>query len=216
MDIAGPAPFAEVRETFLQDHPLEGAHEANSNQDGEQNLERAEQLLGTWWRVRLSRAEVLGVILPWHLSEGGRLELVPRSGLTVAQAAERIRSGGAEWAEANPVCAAKLRLLRHAPFTPVYLSTRPVPHSDYSDLRIREGLIHLDGLHRMLAWELAERLPAEERLDAFIASDLPIRPATGSGSDAGRRTGRDEHARPATVRGADTTAPPAPPRKQRA
>ncbi|MGK4579676.1 DUF6309 family protein [Kitasatospora sp. HPMI-4] len=190
MEVVEPVAFTHVREVYLRDHPVSRTHEANSNQDGEENLQRADRLLGSWWRVRLSRAEVLGVVLPWHLSEGGRLELVPRSGLTVAEAAERIRSGGARWAEANPVCAAKLELLERSPLTPVYLSTRPVPHPDYSDLRVRDGLIHLDGLHRMLAWELAGRLPREQRLTAFVAGDLPAPLTAGSGSNTMTLHGR--------------------------
>ncbi|MDH6125000.1 DUF6309 family protein [Kitasatospora sp. GP82] len=172
MKVVSSVTFAEVQEIYLGYHPVGQTHEANTNQDGEENLQRAEQLLGSWWGVRLSRAEVLDVMLPWHLSEGGKLELVPRAGLTVGQAAERVRSGGAEWAEANPVCAAKLELLKSSPLTPVYLSTLPVPHSDYSDLRLGSGLVHLDGLHRMIAWELARRLPHEERLEAFVAGDV--------------------------------------------
>ncbi|MFJ2863185.1 DUF6309 family protein [Kitasatospora sp. NPDC087314] len=171
MEIVTAVAYAEVRDAYLRDHPVERTHEANSNQAGEENLERADRIPGGWWRVRLSRADVLGVVLPWHLSEGGARELVPRSGLTVAEAAERIRSDGPAWSAANPVCAAKLRLLRWAPFTPVYLGTGPVDHSDYTDLLVREGLIHIDGLHRMLAWELAGRLPDRPRLDGFLAGD---------------------------------------------
>ncbi|WP_327673662.1 DUF6309 family protein [Kitasatospora sp. NBC_00458] len=171
MEIVTAVAFAEVVDAYRRDHPAERTHEANSNQAGEENLDRADRTADDWRRVRLSRADVLGVVLPWHLSEGGAIELVPRSGLTVEEAVERVRAGGAAWANANPVCAAKLRLLRWAPFTPVYLSTDPVDHSDYTDLRVREGLIHLDGLHRMIAWELAGRLPARARLDGYLAGD---------------------------------------------
>ncbi len=172
MEVVSAATFAEVREIYLRHHPAEQAHEANTNQDGDENLHRAEELLGSWWRVRLSRADVLDVILPWHLSEGGGDPLVPPSGLRVGQAAERVRAGGPEWAGANPVCAGKLDLLQRAPFTPVYLSTRAVPHSDYAALRFWDGLIHLDGLHRMVAWEVAGRLSHEARVEAFVAGDV--------------------------------------------
>ncbi|WP_329568508.1 DUF6309 family protein [Kitasatospora sp. NBC_01266] len=176
MDIVSSVTYSEVMETYLRDHPVERAHEANTNRDGAENLERAEKSLGCWWHVRLSRADVLGITLPWHLSEGGRLELVPRTGLTVAEAAARVRDGGARWTEANPCCAAKLELLRQAPLTAVYLSTSPVPHDHYADLRVRNGLIHLDGLHRTLAWELSHRLPEEARLDAYLAGTPQTRP----------------------------------------
>ncbi|MET8539275.1 DUF6309 family protein [Kitasatospora sp. NPDC004799] len=171
MEIVTAVGHPEVREAYLRDHPLGRTHEANSNGYAVENLGRAGRIPGGWWRVRLSRADVLGVVLPWHLSEGGELELVPRSGSTVAEAADRIRAGGAAWGAANPVCAAKLRLLRWAPFTPLFLSTAPVDHPDYEELKERSGLIHLDGLHRMLAWELAGRLPERALLDGYLVGD---------------------------------------------
>ncbi|MFJ6385798.1 DUF6309 family protein [Kitasatospora sp. NPDC092039] len=171
MEIVTAVAYPEVRDAYLRDHPVERSHEANSNWYAAENLERADRIPGGWWRIRLSRADVLGTVLPWHLSEGGELELVPRSGATVAEAAERIRAGGAAWSAANPVCAAKLRLLRWAPFTPLFLSTDPVDHPDYGGLEVRSGLIHLDGLHRMLAWELAGRLPGRAQLDGYLVGD---------------------------------------------
>ncbi|MRH93579.1 hypothetical protein GFY24_40365 [Nocardia sp. SYP-A9097] len=172
--------FDEVLVRYRADHPVTRAHEGNSNQDGAENLLRAQKLSGTWSRVRLDRSEVLAVVLPWHLSEGGGQPLVPRTGLTVGQAAERIRSGGAEMARANPVCSAKLEWLSAAPMTPVYVSTRPVAHSDYADLAVDTGLIHVDGLHRMIAWELSGRLDAGA--EAYLAGALPVSPGPGTAS----------------------------------
>ncbi|WP_067965947.1 DUF6309 family protein [Nocardiopsis trehalosi] len=191
MHIAGPVAFSEVRRAYLRDHPAERDHPANTNRDGADNLDRAEELLGTWFRVRLRRAEVLAVMLPWHLSEGGGYELVPPSGLTVGQAAERLRTGGAAVAAANPVCSAKLDLMGRAPLTPVYLSVGCVEHVDYAGLRVRDTLTHLDGLHRMLAWELAGRLPAGG-LDAYVAGDprtLPPDRAPGAAAPRSRTGG---------------------------
>ncbi|MFD5556131.1 DUF6309 family protein [Streptomyces sp. NPDC127068] len=194
MDIVTPVTFAEVLAAYLRDHPVERTHEANSNPEGVESLERADQLKGGWWHVRLSRADVLGVVLPWHLSEGGARELVPRTGLTVAEAAGRIRSDGPPWYRANPVCAAKLALLEWAPFTPVFLSTSPMDHSDYSDLLVREGLIHIDGLHRMISWELVGRLPEGAELDAFVSGTLPDAPPTDPRQQRPRAGTEDEQA----------------------
>ncbi|MFJ4190924.1 DUF6309 family protein [Kitasatospora sp. NPDC089509] len=171
MEIVTAVAYSEVHEAYLRDHPVERAHEANTNLYGEENLERADTIPGGWWRIRLTRADVLGVVLPWHKSEGGERELVPPTGLTVARAAERVRSGGADWTAANPVCTAKLRMLRAAPFTPLFVSTAPVDHPDYAELVLPPGLIHLDGLHRMVAWELAGRLGGGIVLDGFLAGD---------------------------------------------
>lgn len=204
MEIVTAVAYPEVHDAFLRDHPVGRAHEANSNMYGEENLDRADRIPGGWWRVRLSRADVLGVVLPWHLSEGGALELVPRSGLTVGQAADRIRSGGAAWATANPVCAAKLRLLRWAPFTPLFLGTEPVDHPDYADLEVRAGLIHIDGLHRMLSWELAGRLPSRAGLDGYLVGDPGVLAGVGPSARPVRQVAAEPPER--TVRTGDEPA----------
>jgi hypothetical protein len=188
MRILAPVTFAQVRLAFRRDHPAERVHPGNTNREGEENLWRAEQLLGCWHAVLLCRADVLGVALPWHTSEGGGYELVPHSGLTVEQAAARMRARPAAIGAANPVCTAKLALLADSPLTPVYLSTRAVPHPDYAGVRARDALVHVDGLHRMLAWELAGRLPAGEELEAFVAGDPGgVLPPPGVTGAAGRR-----------------------------
>lgn len=176
--------FSEVLDVYGKDHPAGRSHASNTNEDGERNLHRAHALLGSWYRAELGRADILDVVLPWHLGESGRRELVPRTGLTVGQAAEIVRADPDAYARANPVCAAKLDRFARTPMTPVYLSTRPVDHVDYSGLRIREGLIHLDGLHRMLGWEVAGRLSHETPVQVFLA-DFPGRSrddATPSGA----------------------------------
>ncbi|MFD0350566.1 DUF6309 family protein [Kitasatospora aburaviensis] len=151
-------------------------------------MRRADRLLGRWQAVLLSRADVLGVVLPWHTGEGGGYELVPPTGLTVGQTAARLRARPAAVYGANPVCAAKLSFLARSPLTPVYLSTRPVPHSDYAAVRACGALVHVDGLHRMLAWELAGCLPREEALVAFLAGDPGALPPSGAARPSGRRT----------------------------
>ncbi|MEW1724466.1 DUF6309 family protein [Streptomyces sp. NPDC093109] len=169
VQIIGPVTFDEVLTAFRRDHPAARDHEANTNQEAENMLSLADQIFGTWSKARLSRAEIRAVILPWHLSEGGAYALVPRTGLTIGQAADLLRSRAAELAAANPRCTAKIDRFRDSPFTSVYFSREPVPHSDYADLRTGEGLVHLDGLHRLLAWELAGRLGG--RLSGRLSRD---------------------------------------------
>ncbi|MFD9902692.1 DUF6309 family protein [Streptomyces sp. NPDC059063] len=177
MQIIGPIPFDEVRARFRRDHPATRAHAANTNQSTDSVLRLADATFGTWSAIRLSRADIRSVLLPWHLSEGGGRELVPRTGLTVGQAADLLRAHEAEFTAANPVCTAKLTLFRTAPITSIYLTTRPVPHDHYAGLPTDDALVHLDGLHRLLAWELAGRLPSREELTACIAGDLTPRTA---------------------------------------
>ncbi|GAA2257271.1 hypothetical protein GCM10010232_53980 [Streptomyces amakusaensis] len=179
MHVVSSVTFDEVRSHFRRDHPVDREHEANTNQDAVNALELADATFGSWSRVSITGADVSEVMLPWHLSEGGGCELVPRSGLTVGGAVRLLRSREAEWSEANPVCRAKLDRFRDAPPTSIYLSTLPLPHEDYSGLTLGKGLVHLDGLHRMVSWELGRRLSPEQELTVFVAGDIAARATTG-------------------------------------
>lgn len=174
MRILAAVTFDEVLQRFYHEHALDRAHEANSNGEAEQHLRNADALLRQWSRVLLGRRDVLGVMLPWHLSEGGNRELIPKSGLTVAAAARRLRSGGRQHARMNPTCWGKLTWQSTSPLTPLFLSTHAIGTVDYEELRVKDGLTHLDGLHRMLAWELHHRLPDDDRIEAYVAGTLPV------------------------------------------
>jgi hypothetical protein len=171
MENLGPARFTDVLDAFRANHPADREHPANTNAESEAMLLAADWLFGCWFRVLLARDEVCSVLLPWHLSEGGDRELVPPAGLTVSEAADRVRVGGDVLQQANPVCAAKIDRFRQAPCSTVHLSVGPVNHPDYQRLSGRAALTHLDGLHRMIAWDLAGRLSAGQATEAFVAGD---------------------------------------------
>jgi Family of unknown function (DUF6309) len=161
--------FEQVLRDYRAEHPVDTDHEANTNDDGEMHLQRAQALLGRWRRVLLRADEVRSVVLPWHLSEGGEVALVPKSGLTVAQAAEAVRRTDGGYAQASPVCWRKLARMRTAEMTPVFLSTMAIDASDYDGLESRDGLIHLDGLHRLVSWELHGLLTETTEVVAYLA-----------------------------------------------
>ncbi|MEU9604572.1 DUF6309 family protein [Streptomyces sp. NPDC048057] len=172
MRILATVPFEQVLRDFVKEHPhvREGVEdEDNTNDDAEENLCQAQLVLGRWHRVALERADVLEVVLPWHTGEYGEHELIPPTGMTVATAIARLHELGEPYLHGNPRCAAKLEHHARAPMSPVYLSARPVPGPDYERLEAVEGLIHLDGLHRMLAWERAGRLDGDVTVEAYLA-----------------------------------------------
>ncbi|MHB6905628.1 DUF6309 family protein [Streptomyces sp. DB-54] len=105
--------------------------------------------------------------------EGGDRELVPPTGMTVAEAAAALRSQQDAYARSNPVCWRKLLRQRTAPRTPLFLSARAVSGVDYEGLRVKEGVTHLDGLHRMIAWAAWHRLPEGEETPAYVAFAAP-------------------------------------------
>lgn len=151
-------------------HPPDRMHPANTNGEVEALLRAAaERPGGRWHRVLLNRQDVLEVVLPWHLGEDGAQELVPAQGLTVGQAAALVASKRQEYSQANPVCWGKLVWHATATFSPLFLSSGAIGEVDYRRLRTRDAVTHLDGLHRMIAWELWNRLPDDERMEAYLA-----------------------------------------------
>ncbi|MFF2042117.1 DUF6309 family protein [Kitasatospora sp. NPDC058170] len=179
MRILARTDFETVLRRYRRDHPVDREHEDNSNSDGDAHLLAAEGLFGGWGKVLLDRADVLDTVLPWHLGEGGELELVPATGMTVAEAVERLRGIGDGYGGLNPSCGRKLRRQADAPFTPVFLSVPAIGSTDYQGLLRSDGLTHLDGLHRMIAWELYGRLGPGVEIEAYVAG-LPGATATAT------------------------------------
>jgi hypothetical protein len=75
---------------------------------------------------------------------------------------------GDEYPTANPLCWEKLHRNSTADISPLILSAGALDHPHYAELRERDSLTHLDGLHRMLAWGLEGRLPRFRRLEAYV------------------------------------------------
>lgn len=183
--------FEAVMSHFGREHLYDEEDESNSNDEAETHIRNAQLTLrGLWHRVLLEGTEVLDVVLPWHLGEDGEVELIPKTGLTVAAAASRLAAAGASYARTNPLCALKLARQTHARPRPLFLSTRAVPGRDYEALTVRAGLIHLDGLHRMLAWELAGRLVPGRWIEAYVAGLPPADVGHGARHD---QDGLDVH-----------------------
>lgn len=200
MRLLGAVPFDEVLRGFTRDHPLDPSDEANSNDEAEGHIRNAELLLpGRWHRVLLEGPEVREVVLPWHMGEYGEVELIPRTGMSVAAAADRLAKLGTPYARSNPLCASKLDWHSTAGRLPVYLSTRPVPGPDYASLTVREGLIHLDGLHRMLAWARTGQLVPGTWFEACVAGLSPAHVRHGARHD---QDGLDVHPARQTGHGA--------------
>ncbi|WP_017588456.1 DUF6309 family protein [Nocardiopsis ganjiahuensis] len=170
MKIIEPVTTEEVLETFRRTGP---PHDDITARDAESYAEKmtllaVEQHGEPWYRVRLSRKDVLAVVLPWHRGENGELELVPPTGATVQETLTRLSAWGDEYPTANPLCWEKLHRHSDTDLSPLILSAGVVDHPHYADLSDRDSLTHLDGLHRMLAWGLEGRLPRFRRLDAYV------------------------------------------------
>lgn len=191
MKVLEAVPFDRVLGHFTRHHAYRPGDPANSDDEAETHIRNAQALAeGRWHRVLLEGPEVRGVVLPWHLGEDGEVELIPRTGLTVRAAAARLAALGDAYATSNPLCAGKLARQVGAEPTAVFLSSRAVGGEDYEGLSVREGLIHLDGLHRMLAWERAGQLAPGRLLKAYVAGLSPADVGHGAGHD---QDGLDVH-----------------------
>lgn len=167
----------EVFRVFDRDQPAEPG---NSNQYARELLGKADQQFGgVWTQSPLPQTDIAEIVLPphYHTAGGGKIELIPVSGLTVAAATDKIRRMKG-YESANTCC---WRIITHwmerYP-SPIFLSVAPVKScSDHQYLTSYDGhLIDLDGLHRLIAWGLSGRLESSEydkgnRIIAYIAGE---------------------------------------------
>lgn len=152
----GEIPFEEVLRVFDEEH-----HQKDGTNSWARNalIEANKKFNGRWGQLKLKRKEILGIVLPHHLGEGGEIELVPISGLNVEAAISKIKSIP-EYKIKNPQCWEKIKYLEIKPFNPIFLSVSAIDWDDYKNLIPTKNshLFHLDGLHRLIAWGLAGRL----------------------------------------------------------
>ena len=164
--------FAEVLKHFEEHHPV---RDDNMNAHARECMEKANELVHSEWAyVALDGEDARNIILPHHISEGGALPLIPPTGMTLRSAADKIREITAQaYAIANPACWKKLDYWRGRYDSPLFLSTVTVDHSDYRGVTLPPGaLVHLDGLHRLIAWDLSGRFDSsgtENRALAYVA-----------------------------------------------
>src|SRR5438270_5349919 len=154
--------FEEVLACFDAEHEVKPD---NTNEHARNMLQAAqEKFNGTWTCATLEREDVLNIVLPHHISERGVIPLIPPTGLTVAAAVERLREISVrEYQAANAICWRKIAYCKETYPSPIFLCIAPVSHSDYQNLTNFEGhLIHLDGLHRLIAWGLYGNLEPDE------------------------------------------------------
>lgn len=139
------------------------------------------QFNGQWTATTLDAAKAKAVIVPAHSGEpcrGDRLELVGGGGTSVEAAARWLRTIQDQYATANPTCWRRIQEAAHGPFSTVVLTTEPLGSVEHATLSPRpDSLYHLDGLHRLLGWELASRLRGAISIPAIVAGRRPDDPS---------------------------------------
>ena len=179
MSIEGPqpgifVPALEVHAEFIEMH----SQDEEFNRYGLFNIHTATEAFGeTWVRRELGREEVLSAVMPSHQHPAGEgAELVPWGGMTVEQAAERLKKLR-DYEATNSACFTRLQFLQEST-SPVYLSTKPLPTDYYQQLKLFTGerhLYHLDGLHRLVGRAAAGLLSLKDMdqhpVVAYIAGE---------------------------------------------
>lgn len=174
MDVEAGVSFRVVESVFRDRH---GPDADDTDAWALSRLEEADDQFEGWLRVGLDREDVLDTVLVYHCRGNGE-PLVPREGATVGEVADRLRGEGmSELAAEHPRCHDRIEGLMREPFSPVFLAERPLEETSaeqYGWLEYGDGgLVHLDGLHRLLAWTLDGRFDEdyENDLTAYVAVD---------------------------------------------
>jgi len=130
---------------------------------------------GQWHLAELTKEDALKILLPWH-NHGEKVNLVPKTGMTVQAAANYFKKNATEYKKENPKCHAKIIMFSEKEITePLFLSTAPLTGCDkieheklhYTD----KSLVHLDGLHRLIAWAINDKF-SNSKIKVFICGPL--------------------------------------------
>jgi hypothetical protein len=118
------------------------------------------------------------ITLMYHHHPFSGLCLIPESGATVHDSAKQFSEIRKRYKRRNAFCYRHIQGLKVVPFTPVFLASRDPPGFSmpiWHTIAPPQGnFFHLDGLHRLIAWELAgrfceSRYRREQPLHAYVA-----------------------------------------------
>ncbi len=142
--------FSEVKQEFLKQYPY-------NNWQKEVSLwclNWTEKHVGNWYKVRLSRDDVLSILMPGHAHS--KYILIPKKGALLKSVYKRAKK--LEYKSKNPKCVKTIEHFKHSEFSPIFLSTRFKAMGHYKGhVKIKTALYHVDGLHRLIAWGLDGR-----------------------------------------------------------
>jgi hypothetical protein len=151
--------FKEVHASFLK-----AAH----NYDDEWAVNEANTMAnGHWVSVELKDSDIPVIMLPahWHPHGVGQ-ELIAANGAALFEVLQTL-GANPKYCYTNKGCWGLLEHLKEDS-QPIILSTKPLQHPNYIGLQALDShhLFHIDGLHRLLAWQLFK---SRHTLQAYIA-----------------------------------------------
>lgn len=169
--------FSEVLAIFDNEHPI---GEGTNNWARKMLNNANNKFCGEWYSTQLSRREVLNILLVWH--RDGELELISEQGMAVWEVVRRWKEIEDEYKKKNSGCYKKIMKFSRDQFSTVFLAVKPIKgcgSTEHEKLKYQDGsLVHLDGLHRLIAWAIAGKFNlfkyyfGKKKLDAFVAGPV--------------------------------------------
>lgn len=175
-------PFSTVLEHFDREHDLSETREWARELINTVN----DFYSGEWHSAKLPNDLVRSnITLMYHHHPLEGEPLVPEIGATVAETSARFREIENSYHACNNKCCEHIKSLQASPFSHLILASNDgrfkIPDQYQQKLQQRPGtFLHIDGLHRMIAWDLAGRLSDSNdgSVEAYIAGPIMQFPET--------------------------------------
>lgn len=162
--------FDEVQKIFNKEHHTSSTHNWTA-----ERLKNANSVYhGKWSLVELSSREVRSKIsLMYHHHRGDNeygvgIELIPQHGATVTQATKNLLNSIGEYKKENKGCLETIKHHKNSSFDPIFLCREPLKGfeiTEHEQMKAPlDNLIHIDGLHRLIAWSIDGRFNFPKKL----------------------------------------------------
>jgi len=134
-------------------------YHGHQNEYEERILKAANLFFGSWKQVSIPLDEIGKLVLPFHIERESRRLVIPPQGEILEEAYQRLLVvGKKDYETKNPFCFGKVmfqkkRIIEEGPGT-FFFSLGPFTTFSITYQQIEEqenSLVHLDGLHRLLA-----------------------------------------------------------------
>ncbi len=160
-------PWAKVKRDFLKYHDIS----ERKNHWTFEVIKKANKEYSKWIHLQLTFDDAKDIILPWHNHKGSKIDLIPKTGLSLYETYLNLKKNETEFIKRVPACIEKIKSFQNKPTGIIFLVMGTLRVDVYNYLDIKDGsLVHLDGLHRLLSlFYPIER--ADSVIDCYAAYD---------------------------------------------
>ena len=155
----------KVLKTFYKEHRLE----RGANKWAVRMLKETDKKFDFWIEAKLPKKILLNTLLPYHFH--GEMMLVPKKGATVKETFEKLKKHRENYRKKCSKCIKTIEFFKDKDIGHIYLSMgKPNNLYDYPKMKYhKEHLVHLDGLHRLLAILYHGRINKYSPIKCFVA-----------------------------------------------